>query len=553
MAENLLNLQEAAKKLGIKPITLRKWDREGKLKAVRVGARGDRKYREQDLLEFLEKSKQKKIEWLEYIRSGTSYHQSIHPLEALRSGIKKYFDINAKYLMNYFENSTLFWYYDKNNLYEIGKKVIEKFLSSKDFENNFFKSWDEKSAELLAFIKNTPKEKVEKMKTSELALHYKKFAQIIYEFYSIVMAIDGTDESLAIDINEKIKNILKNKLKEKYTEREFIRIYNISTMPSQLSYLNDERKMVLETIKDLKSGRIINSSQEFKARIQKLVELFWWTNLGWPREKGKDFSYFDSEIKSNKKSEKEVQNELDEIQKYKEKAKKEKNAVEKEYNLSKDKELAEYLRILDRLFIYHDFRKEVQMKYNYYEFQILDEISKRSKVHASLLDWCLPEEIISILQKGELNENEINQRKEHFLYFNNNGKISTWSGIHASKEHEKILGDHIGDVKDLQGISASPGKVVGEAFVAITLANTHKIKPGQILITGMTTPDFLPAMKKASALVTDEGGITCHAAIVSRELGVPCIVGTKSATRTIKTGDLVEVDANHGVIRILEK
>lgn len=69
----------------------------------------------------------------------------------------------------------------------------------------------------------------------------------------------------------------------------------------------------------------------------------------------------------------------------------------------------------------------------------------------------------------------------------------------------------------------------------------------------MTTPDFVPIMKRASAFVTDEGGITCHAAIVSREMKKPCIIGTKIATQVLKDGDLVEVDADKGVVKILEK
>jgi len=69
----------------------------------------------------------------------------------------------------------------------------------------------------------------------------------------------------------------------------------------------------------------------------------------------------------------------------------------------------------------------------------------------------------------------------------------------------------------------------------------------------MTVPDFLPAMKKAKAIVTDEGGLTCHAAIVSRELSIPCIIGTRIATKVLKDGDLVEVDSNEGKIRILKE
>ena len=68
----------------------------------------------------------------------------------------------------------------------------------------------------------------------------------------------------------------------------------------------------------------------------------------------------------------------------------------------------------------------------------------------------------------------------------------------------------------------------------------------------MTQPEFLPAMKKASAIITDEGGLTCHAAIISRELGIPCIIVTKIATKVFKDGDIVEVDATRGIVTMLE-
>ena len=67
----------------------------------------------------------------------------------------------------------------------------------------------------------------------------------------------------------------------------------------------------------------------------------------------------------------------------------------------------------------------------------------------------------------------------------------------------------------------------------------------------MTRPEYVTAMKKAAAIVTDEGGITCHAAIVARELGIPCIIGTKVATKTLKDGEMVEVRANHGYVRVI--
>lgn len=104
----------------------------------------------------------------------------------------------------------------------------------------------------------------------------------------------------------------------------------------------------------------------------------------------------------------------------------------------------------------------------------------------------------------------------------------------------------------VKGLPASPGKVFGRVHVILDPSRIDEFKEGEILVTEMTAPDWVPAMKKAKAIVTDSGGMTCHASIVSRELGIPCIVGTKSrgeaATVTIPDGIDVTIDATHGVV-----
>ncbi|USS40912.1 phosphoenolpyruvate synthase [Thermococcus aggregans] len=100
----------------------------------------------------------------------------------------------------------------------------------------------------------------------------------------------------------------------------------------------------------------------------------------------------------------------------------------------------------------------------------------------------------------------------------------------------------------LKGLGASPGVGAGRVVVIFDASEIDKVKEGDVLVTTMTNPDMVPAMKRASAIVTDEGGRTCHAAIVSRELGIPCVVGTKEATKILKDGMLVTVDGTRGVV-----
>lgn len=101
----------------------------------------------------------------------------------------------------------------------------------------------------------------------------------------------------------------------------------------------------------------------------------------------------------------------------------------------------------------------------------------------------------------------------------------------------------------VRGITAVAGTIRGVVRVVKTIKVLADFQAGEVLVASMTAPEYVPAMKKAAAIITDEGGITCHAAVISRELGTPCIVGTKFATKFFNDGDLVEVDGKNGIVK----
>lgn len=108
--------------------------------------------------------------------------------------------------------------------------------------------------------------------------------------------------------------------------------------------------------------------------------------------------------------------------------------------------------------------------------------------------------------------------------------------------------DTTGDIKEIKGNVGYPGTVRGRARVVLKKEEIELIEDGEIIVAPMTTLDFVPAMGKASAFVTDEGGITCHAAIVAREMKKPCIIGTRVGSKIMKTGEMIQVDAVKGVV-----
>jgi len=121
--------------------------------------------------------------------------------------------------------------------------------------------------------------------------------------------------------------------------------------------------------------------------------------------------------------------------------------------------------------------------------------------------------------------------------------VTTINQKSKSKNQKAVEGELV-----LTGDGASPGMGQGKVIIVKKAKEIGRVKKGMVLVTTMTSPDFVPAMKKAAAIITDKGGQTSHAAIVSRELSVPCVVGAKIATKILKTGDYVAVDGNQGKI-----
>ncbi len=164
----------------------------------------------------------------------------------------------------------------------------------------------------------------------------------------------------------------------------------------------------------------------------------------------------------------------------------------------------------------------------------------------SQIIWLTGGEFLELLEgrKTDFMEKIAERRKAYGLLFDR-GKYEMITGDRLSSLVSVFVEkDSGGSV--VKGLSASPGRARGVARVIWTPQEAGKVGKGDVVVASETTPDFIPAVSRAAAIVTDMGGITSHAAVISREFGIPCIVGTKTATRTFKDGDLVEVDADNG-------
>lgn len=188
---------------------------------------------------------------------------------------------------------------------------------------------------------------------------------------------------------------------------------------------------------------------------------------------------------------------------------------------------------------------------------LYQEIAKRIKLKPKEAKFLTPPEIKHLLEKNKKADQKlIKKRKICALFFLENKDFKIMEGRKAKEKVGNLL--KIAPIlrkKEIKGRPASWGKVVGRIKVILKPIKREikNFQEGDILVTSMTSVDFVPLMRKAKAVVTDEGGVTSHAAIVSRELEIPCVINTKIATKVLKDGYLVEVDANKGVVTILKK
>lgn len=234
------------------------------------------------------------------------------------------------------------------------------------------------------------------------------------------------------------------------------------------------------------------------------------------------------------------------------------------YVLKVDGFFKDQVEILQAFIFLRTYRRNASAQGHYYLLPLLHELAYRMKITNTEVKHLTYDEMLSWLRHGygkELDYSYEGLRKETARRVSGwavlmwKGKIRIISGVEniiEAMERYRIVAPGPQMIKVVKGNPACRGKVTGRVKIVRKLSELDKVGKGDILVAKMTTPDYMMAIRKAVAIVTDEGGVTCHAAIISREFNLPCIVGTKNATQILSDNDLVEVDADEGIVRVIE-
>lgn len=198
-----------------------------------------------------------------------------------------------------------------------------------------------------------------------------------------------------------------------------------------------------------------------------------------------------------------------------------------------------------------DFRRQIVYSWTF----LWEAMGKYFEINPQDLGYLSIDEIKRSLLRGRIDKKKITWRTNNIALVTADLKTRKMKVVDSPfpKKYQQIINiNNRIQSKTLRGIIANQGIVIGKVRVIKDFHDINKFVENEILVANTTHPNYLPAMKKAKAFITNEGGVVCHAAIVSRELNKPCIVGTKIATKVLKNGDQVVVDADHGIIKIIK-
>lgn len=465
------------------------------------------------------------------------------PISVFNNLDARYFDFGFGGFHCYFEKGYLKGYFRKKQMNRLAKYVFTKFSDEKELAE-LYNAYLLEAKKVQDLYFKYCSDDLLYLSENELRDFFGILRKRCERFWKMSLFIDSFDAGFD-----------QNQIKEAGEQYDMtMNELSILTNPDEMTFNNERILDLIKIVKDIKLKRIKNDQlDDFIADSARIAAY------------RKKYDYYKSNyLHIEHITDEEIKNEItkyrndsdllkktyDELNNYEEIQKTKKVKILKKYKLKSNP-----LAFFARLTYWREHRKQTNLMSIHLMFYVLATVERLTGISVEHLKNAHFDELDNIL-KGLIGHDALARRESGgimvVLSEEGNKIIEGKEAESLKEEQERLLLEGKED-KVIKGFVASQGYAKGIAKVVLDKNSFEKFEEGDILVTGMTRPEFVPLMKKAAGIVTNEGGITCHAAIVSRELSKPCIIGTQNATQEIEDGDLIEVRANHGTVRILEK
>ncbi|TKJ17809.1 hypothetical protein CEE44_04760 [Candidatus Woesearchaeota archaeon B3_Woes] len=417
-----------------------------------------------------------------------------------------------------------YWNKGKEGMFRLFKK------NSKIIDE-FSKKFREVSKEFLKFTKSLDRD-YSKLSNKDLLDLYKKYNQ---KYVGSFIYGECPAETLKEFLEPELNNILLSIVKDR---KKLNKIFSLLTIPSKESFVTKEEKDLLEIV------ALAKEKKDTKSRLKKHILKYNWVPVDYNGDAW-TLEDFEERIKVILEYGIDPNKRLMEIEENSVKLKEDQLKAKKEYNI--DDETFSLCLETQKCMVLMDLKKEFYSKAHYHVQFLIREIGKRIGLSLTQANYLTPNEVEKALNENKADKKILDDRYKKSVYFAEG--FGVWFlDKKEEKEVRKVLDKkHDGDLLD--GVCGNPGHVKAKVRVIVENKDFSKFQKGEILVTAYTTPDFVSIMKKASGIVTDRGGVTSHSSIISRELDIPCVVGTNHATKILKDGDLIEINADDGFVK----
>ncbi len=449
----------------------------------------------------------------------------------------KYFSTAPKVTIYFCINRKFVWAYEANEMVRVSKKLIQESLKNSQYPYKLYRKWLKQVNDYYQVVNKINRLELSKISDQDFLKLFKEFGRFYKIEYTLPLLPDNYHEYAEKILLPKVQKYLKG-----LSIKEYEKAYLALLSPTKSSFIKQTHWSVLRLANQFKKGQNINHA------LKRHTKKFYWVHNNYTYTKYLDENFWLKEVKKhlNKNHLKIINQEKRSFQKIK------KN---KSYYIKKlkiDNRTALELKILDMFSHWQDQRKQANMIGNWIIDQFLRELSKRLKVNYWLLKHAIEPELIDIIKTKKVNQDLLKRRLKFSVIAVTPKSVDVLAYPKSAKLYQRMFPQKANNVKEIKGVVANRGQVKGRVRVITSSQQFRTFKKGEVLVASMTRPDYSVILHKASAIITDEGGLTCHAAIVSRELSVPCIIATKVATKVLKNGDIVEVDANQGVVKVIK-
>lgn len=478
-------------------------------------------------------------------------------LRSFANSMRESCGMNYSKVLSAFEGKDMRFYYGRKNALDFALNLVKKLDANPAYGAEINRNIVRASDALEAHARSIPPVLTGKT-NAELWAIIEKHVELHTEFYEWGWLPNATDM-----FHPELTELLKNYLRTKTASEELVNAWFVAlTSPSgkskdamqQEEFLriaieieNDPFNKELFThaqpsdVTRLMTGPVKKMLEEYHARYAPITAL-------WVEEPA-SLEHFASELSHYLKQGKSPAAEFEAIDNDLNARRREKERLSAELHL--DEKHGRLFEVFGNFMLTKLYRRYAQIRALYKMRSVFQEIASRFGISFDQARFMLPQEYERLLLEGNFDFGVLKEREEFCVLYCEEGFDSILLGDEARKLAGSAVQKISPEMAELTGQCASLGYAKGRVKIILSPADLPKMRQGDILVAIATNPDIVPAMKKAAAIVTEQGGVTSHAAIVSRELGVPCVIGTKVATKWLKDGDLVEVDASNGVVRKL--